>query len=246
MKEKTLRAGYRSESQQMAHFGVRSRYIADEHVEYLGGVSQLIDINEVVSTSISGVDGRDNGLGQIGGKGVSLNSGNKIKFNAKDDGVIMVIFSVLPESDYPAFGVAKEHTRIDPFDYFTPGLQNLGFSAVGGDELLVNSVPRGYAPPYYDMKMGIDKVHGEFIPVSIITPASVTGINRNRGSLSFFDCARKNYDMSLNFFYVDPHVTDSIFQVAADSSDMSDPFMVNMYLDIKAVRPMSVLGLPNF
>lgn len=255
-KEKTMRAGYRSESQQMAHFGVRSKYIPDNHVQYLGGISDVINISEVVSTSLyddaSGTN--DQGLGQLGGKGTSLANGQKIKFHAQDDGVLMVMYSILPESEYNAFGLAKEHTRIDPFDYFTPAFQNLGFETV--DEIQgfagagANHIV-GYAPPYYDMKMGIDKAHGEFITAVSSVPIETTSpdqtLHKQIGSLSMFDTARRdtNY-LNINFYYVNPHVTDSLFHSSCDNFDSSDPFYINCYLSIKAVRPMSVLGLPNF
>ena len=265
-KEKVLRAGYRSESQQEAHFGVRSEYISDQHVKVLGGVSAVLDINEVVSTSmnVGGSESLQDGLGEIAGKSQSLASGEKIRFNCKDDGLIMAIFSLLPESEYPAFGVSAEHMRIEPFDYFTPAFQNVGFKAVIGAELDLTDmisdtdgedVPGnrrnkvlGFAPPYYDMKIGIDKVHGEFIP-DVPRSSDMNILNDNPGSLASFDIARRNAlntAGTLNFFYVSPRVTDSIFAKDVDSYEDTDQFYVNMYLDIKADRPMSVLGLPNF
>lgn len=255
-KEKTMRAGYRTEAQQMAHFGVRSKYIPDNHVQYLGGISDVINISEVVSTSLyddaSGTN--DQGLGQLGGKGTSLANGQKIKFHAQDDGVLMVMYSILPESEYNAFGLAKEHTRIDPFDYFTPAFQNLGFETVDEIQGFVGAGANqivGYAPPYYDMKMGIDKAHGEFITAVSGIPIETTSpdqtLHKQIGSLSMFDTARRdtNY-LNINFYYVNPHVTDSLFHSSCDNFDSSDPFYINCYLSIKAVRPMSVLGLPNF
>lgn len=262
-KEKTMRAGYRTQAQQEAHFGVKSRYIADEHVDVIGGVSSVIDINEVVSTSNdkTGMESANDGLGALAGKGISLSNGNKIRYKVKDDGIIMAIFSIVPESEYAAFGLQRDHTRIDPFDYYTPAFQNVGFQPISKSDVSILGVGYqgqidrviGYAPPFYDMKLGIDKVHGEFIPdVTLSEPSDPTSgwmpQNVNGGSLTAFNIARRDAfanSGTINFFYVNPHVTDSIFQVAADSYDTSDGFICNMYLDIKAVRPMSVLGLLN-
>lgn len=268
-KEKTLRAGSRTNAQQVAHFGVSSHYIPKDHVQHLGGYSEVISINEVVSTSLdkTGLSDTDlDGLGELGGKATSLGRGDKIRFKAHDDGIIMAIFSILPESEYSAFGLSPEHTRIDPFDYFTPAFQNLGFQAVNRANLDVMHVGfasnernmnqiLGYAPPYYDMKIGIDKVHGEFIPsFSLATAANLPRPWANEdstrgGSLQAFDCARRDATPlvgTLPFYYVNPNVVDSVFAVNADSFEDTDEFFVNFFLDIKAVRPMSVLGLPNF
>lgn len=260
-KEKTMRAGYRTESQQRAHFGVGSDYIPDNHVRHLGGYSEVVNISEVVSTSLNntGISGSD-GLGELGGKGTSLGSGDKIRFKVKDDGIIMCIFSVLPESEYNSYGLAPDHTRLAPFDYFTPAFQNLGFSAVTRSQLdMVNLGASyratdilGYAPPYYDMKMGIDRVHGEFTTQQdLITQQGNVWptFTAHGGSLQAFDSARRDATKlvgTLPFFYVNPNVVDSVFAFNADSFDDSDQFFVNMFLNIKAVRPMSVLGLPNF
>lgn len=266
-KEKTLRAGYRTQNQQMAHFGVASEYISDEHVKHLGGYSEIVDISEVVSTSLNntGSDQAD-GLGELGGKASSFAKGSKIRFKAKDDGIIMAIFSVLPESDYPSFGIAADHMRIDPFDYFTPAFQNLGFEAVTRSQLdciyfggleIGREWDRvlGYAPPYYDMKTGLDRVHGEFSPASNASVPDETNVYawpyqiEQDGSLVAFDAARRDASYlagTLPFYYVSPRVVDSVFAVNADSWQDTDNFFVNLYLDIKAVRPMSVLGLPNF
>ena len=265
-KEKTLRAGSRTVQQQIAHFGVGSEYIPDDHVRHLGGYSEIVNISEVVSTSLdkTGLSQNDkDGLGELGGKGTSLGKGEKIRFKAKDDGIIMAIFSILPESEYNAYGLQPDHQRIDPFDYFTPAFQNLGFTAVTRANLDIINItsqiasrpatqPIGYAPPYYDMKTGMDKVHGEFMIDTSMT-AAMTNIwanyDRRGGSLQAFDSARRDATElvgTLPFFYVNPNVVDPVFAFNADSFEDSDEFFVNMFLDIKAVRPMSVLGLPNF
>lgn len=260
-----MRAGSHVTNQQLAHFGVNSEYMPDEHVKHLGGYSEVININEVVSTSMAsdGLTSESDGLGEIGGKATSLGKGDKIRFKAKDDGVIMAIFSVLPESEYPSFGLSPEHMRVDPFDYFTPAFQNLGFQAVTRANLDAVHIEAdnmnhplnqvlGYAPPYYDMKNGIDKVHGEFIP-AYTEKNMITNIWSNirsiGGSLQAFCGARRDafpLAGTLAFFYVNPNVVDSVFAINADSYQDTDEFIVNMFLDIKAVRPMSVLGLPNF
>lgn len=261
-KEKTLRAGNKTNSQQVAHFGVSSEYIPDDHVRHLGGASQLLDINEVVSQSNNNTGSNlSSGLGELGGKGTSLLNGNKIRFHVKDDGLIMCIASVLPESSYNSDGLQHSHTRIDPFDYFTPAFQNLGFEAVTRSELdIIQSIDSagyrptdiiGYAPPYYDLKQGIDRVHGEFASSVIEREGDTDWLNINnvRGSLSYFDSARRdaaNRVGTLSFFYVDPHVLDSVFSVNANSFENTDQFWIASYFHITAVRPISVLGLPNF
>lgn len=44
---------------------------------------------------------------------------------------------------------------------------------------------------------------------------------------------------------IDPKVLDPIFSFNYDGRTMTDQFMINSYFDIKAVRPMSVVGSMN-
>lgn len=56
----------------------------------------------------------------------------------------------------------------------------------------------------------------------------------------------------LSTFYVVPSQLNNVFGVAINNDDIDgqsqdrDPFLHNCFFDVKAVRPISVLGLPQF
>lgn len=52
--------------------------------------------------------------------------------------------------------------------------------------------------------------------------------------------------LSVNRFYQSPGITDSIFGITYDGKGNTDPFGFALSIECKAIRPMSVLGIPIF
>lgn len=248
-KERTLRAGFHTDAQFMAHYGVSpdedGRWCAD----FIGSYDSYINIDEVLTTannnpSVGGSD-INNSVGDIAGKGVGVTNGSKLHFETNQFGVLMCLFSVVPECDYSSYGIEQNNTLIERFDYFTSEYENLGLQAVpqsiynlfdGATQQVI-----GYGPRYWNYKTALDKVHGEFNYRREGTAES--------GSL--YDWAIPRRDLTendnlptLGAYYINPHVLDSIFAVEANDNENTDQFIVNAYIDIKAIRPMSVIGLP--
>lgn len=251
-KETTLRAGRRHADQALAHFGVAPKDYRDNHARYLGGFDEMINIGEVVSSAdTSGSKGAH--LGEIAGKGVGAMRGDRISFDASEFGVIMCCYSCIPEADYNAYGMKRNLSFTKPFDFFTPEFENLGLEAVhfyeydnrgtGGNTVL------GYGPRYSYYKTAYDEVHGEFC---------------SAGSLSAWTTPRIEFSTELvngltnRFLKVDPRVCDPIFammqpennggnEVKADQyvDESFDQLLINCSFDVKAVRPMSVIGMPS-
>lgn len=257
-KQATLRAGNMTNDNFMAHFGVTPRYEGDENVDYLGSFDSSLQINAVTSTATTGesINGK---VGELGATGTAVTNGRKITYKSRDFGIIMCIASILPESEYNSVMLDKANTLLEEFDYFTPEFENIGLEAIpfsqynnNGPSTLTNLVV-GYAPRYWMYKTALDKVHGEFADVTAyltsnpdysvqgslipwVTPRTAQFVASQSGTF-----ARK-----LSTFYVQPNVFDNVFGVRADSSQATDEFLHNVFFDIKAIRPMSVLGLPQF
>lgn len=250
-KEKVLRAGYRSKDNSMAHFGVTSDFERNMHPTFLGSVSQVITIDDVTATAQTNTN-FNGSLGDLGGKGVSFMNDEVIKFKCSDFGVLMACAYVIPETEYNSNGIERDKQYSEPFDYFTPEFQNLGLEPVTDTDLtLYNTSAKviGYAPRYYGYKSAYDKVHGVFVHENAYTQGFFRGsfrhwvspLDRFQDAVSTGSPGMSQY----NNMYVTPSVLDSIFYTAYDGRIISDQFVVDMNFDIKSVRPMSVLGLPN-
>lgn len=261
-KERTLRAGNMTDDQFNAHYGVTPYYDSDENVNFLGSFEASLMVNAVESTSSTdnSVNGR---VGDLGATGTAVGAGHKIKFDCRDFGVIMCMAYFVPETEYNANMIDKHNRLFESFDFFTPEFQNLGFEAIqnvdydvlDADSSGFNRVI-GYAPRYWSYKQAVDKIHGEF-------GSTYFGYGQERpfaqGSLTAWVApryiVRGNEDSSEPFedvyhslasLYVNPNTFDTVFGVNYDGAGRTDTFLNNVYFDIKAIRPMSVLGLPSF
>lgn len=262
-KQNTLRAGNMVDSQFRAHYGVEPRYEGDENVLFLGSFEALLDVNPVTSTADSnaGVNGK---VGDLAATGVASLKGDTINFDCNDFGTILAISSFVPESEYNATMIDKQNRLLEQFDFFTPEYQNIGLEPVQGvdyDANMFSNNPNqiiGYAPRYWMYKASFDKVHGQFAKVryqrlnnflGLIDGSLIPWVSpRNEGFIGdgYDEAGYVKFVRSLRSFYVDPRVLDQIFGIEADGTQETDTFLNNVYFDVKAVRPMSVLGLPQF
>lgn len=253
-KQQTLRAGNMTDSNFEAHFGVKPYYEGDENVRYLGSFSSALQVNAVETTAQSSGTGNAK-VGDLAATGTMVTNGSKLKVECKDYGIIMCIASYLPESEYTSNALDKANTLYEQFDWFTPEFQNLGLEAVthkefdfSGQDTGQNSVI-GYAPRYYMYKSAVDKVFGEFKDTESLYGQNMHGSKVANGTLEGWVSPRVELsavDRNIKTFYVDPTLYNNVMGIHASADQELDYFLHNVYFDIKAIRPMSVLGLPQF
>lgn len=233
-------------SQIRAHYGFDVPYDNCKS-RFLGGISEPISISEVITTATTS----EAPTGDIYGKGISANSGQRIVFDSKEHGLIMGIFSVVPEADYNAAGVDKFNLKQYREDFYQPEFADLGLAPLSlyeytycdphtgnGDNKTI-----GYVPRYIEYKTRVDLVHGEF--ESFNETSSPTN-----GTLSAW-CAPRQTQLSSAllptnaFFKIRPNIFNNISSVAFKGDESEDIFIVDFRANVQAVRPMSVSGLPS-
>lgn len=263
-KEAILRAGTRENDLQKAIFGVSSKYIQDEYVDFLDGCAGDINVNPIASTSAT----EQADLGELGAFAVGTVKSDTIHFHSKDFGIIIGVEYVLPEVKYNAYGIDPMNRKLYSTDFYNPKLQNLGLAPVFSLDLNAFQAPvvYGYLSRYYEYKTKVSVVHGEFFNSNPVELLSLDGYNGSidagsynnhavsallanlTGSKSFWVSPRSVTDLrtlSLNTLYANPHDLDNLFYASSDASQMSDQFDFETYFEVKAILPMSVTGLPN-
>lgn len=256
-KEYNMRAGYRGSNQQRAQFGVPLPSDKRHELDFIDSYEQWITIDEIISTNGANSENNQGNLGEIGGKGISYNSGKKIKYTANQHGYLYCIFSVVPISEYDAVGIDKQLVRSSPFDHFYPAFENLGLQPIQAyqlNDLFVGSSYRdkviGYAPYAYEYKTRNDKVYGELAYVNGIGQGgSLVAGQLNAWSSHRVDIYGQDIlqgSFAKENFYIIPSVLDTCFLSSADATQSTDQFIVDVGFETKAIRPMSVLGLPQF
>ena len=238
-KEYNMRAGWKTRNQARAMFGVSTPEDRKHEIEFLKGYDFPLMIDEVINQSSTD-------LGELAGKGIGVGNGEKLTFSSGErHGYLYCIAYFLPQAEYDAKGIEKYLVRSEPFDHYVPAFENLGMEAIHRFELTMEgdtdsfNTVIGYSPRYHEYKTRVDKVYGEFM---------------SGKSLSSWVSVRKDLqDIVGNLFgyipvsmlYVNPSVLNTIFAATADGSLQTDQFLINTNITLKAVRPMSDLGLPN-
>lgn len=221
-------------SQIKAHYGFEFPHDSYKSI-FLGGVDAPVTISEVITTATT----ERGEAGDIFGKGLSANRDKTIRFDSKEHGIILGIFSVVPECDYASSMLDRFNMKFNREDYYQPEFADLGKQGVAPYEFASEYFnPRsittmGFINRYAEYKTKVDKVHGEFAP---------------SGSLDAWSTVRQyksfNGPVSNSFFKINPAVLDKIFAQVYDGSEVSDQFLVDFQCLVTAVRPMSVSGEP--
>lgn len=250
-RELMLRAGDSSKDRYRAMFGSNPKR-SDEVPTYIGGFDVNLNIDDVTSTVGDAVQGSQ--LGDLAGKGIMVSDGNEVTFTSPDYGIIMCITTFLPMTEYDATQVDKANMLIEPTDFYIPQFDRLGFEPIiraefacntGEDPILASDWTDvlGYTVRNHYLKTAVDRVYGNFR----------SGKNEN-----YWTCVRTpiftanlGNVSSFRNFYCDPANLNAMFDRKVltntencDSSYSQDHFRCMIYFDIKALRPMSELGLP--
>lgn len=225
---------------------------------YLGGSSSPVSISEVVTTANTASESEaGNGLtGDIYGKASSVNDG-RIVFDTKEHGIILGIFSVIPEADYNSTGIDPHNLKLNFEQFFQPEFDRLGKQPLNTFQLSLSTpldFPSskkwedkvvGYQNRYMEYKVGIDKVHGEFCTGGSLSAWSAP---RNTGLVLQGDVsvgAGGSLEYNVYSLKVSPMILNSICSVTFDGAKLdTDPIIVDSHIGIKAIRPMSVSGEP--
>lgn len=258
-REVTMRSGFRHVNQYEGHFGVKPIFTEKDRCVFIDSVSSPLNVNSVQNTNAGAFTQSEGGeripLGDLGANGTSVVGGEKtIKFDAKDFGVIMCIYSMLPEATYINDAIDIMNTKISREDFFIPEYENIGMQPVSNETFrfgpFTYSPLRGYAPRYYEYKQNLDYATPEFNEYSNGAGADSAPYV---GAFAGWCPTRmiQNEYVNLRQFYVNPLYFRNVWSVSPTSAynvgdSRLDSFIHQCYFDVKCVQPMSVLGLPHY
>lgn len=216
--------------------------------QFIGAIDAPITISEVETTADT-YDGNDVGsaAGTLYGKGSSLSNGN-IDFTAKEHGVIMGIFSILPECDYASNMIDPFNVKLQRSDFFQPEFADLGKQPTPLYQFMFDkdtdmSKVLGYNLRYAEYKTSVDSVHGVFNGASSVDKSNQSYnawvAPRNTPLAQYSNGA------TVSFFKALPSVLNSVMVQQYDGTETSDQFLINANFNVQAIRPMSIYGEPS-
>ena len=227
--------------QQKAHWGVTLPDSLSGECSFIGNVTSDIDINEVVNQNLYGSD--NNGRATISGKGTGFDDSRLGSYEAKEFGIVMVIYTATPLLDYEAIGTDIQLVKTNVDDFPIPEYDKLGLDTIpsywlsNSEEVGTRSKSIGWLPRYIDFKASVDLVRGEFLQT---LKSWVAPVSRDIIKNTYFNPQLSSW----RAFKVNPSVLNPIFGMNVADGTETDQFYVNAYFDVKVQRNLDYSGMP--
>lgn len=227
--------------QMAAQFGIKAPEYMGNHAHYIGGWSNVININEVVNTNLD----TDASQASIAGKGVSSYSGHTITYDCgAEHQVIMCVYHAVPLLDWNLTGQNPQLTVTAISDFPQPAFDQLGMQAVPALNLQNNpgrsvSGSIGYNLRYWQWKSSIDTVHAAF--------RSGAAYQSWAAPLDGWQVLTSAGAWSYQSMKVRPQQLNSIFVPQVDATNCSvafDQLLCNVNFQVYAVQNLDRNGLP--
>lgn len=227
--------------QMAAQFGIKAPEYMGNHAHYIGGWSNVININEVLNTNLES----DGSQAVIAGKGVGSNSGHTLTYDCgAEHQVIMCVYHAVPLVDWNLTGQSPQLTVTSITDFPQPAFDQLGMQPVPGLNLHNNpsrssSGSIGYNLRYWQWKSNIDTVHSAFRTgmayQSWVAPIDGWDVLTSSGAWSY------------QSMKVRPQQLNSIFEPQVSGQNCSvayDQLLCNVNFQVYAVQNLDRNGLP--
>jgi len=238
--EVTRRAGKHYDAQQLAHFGVELPNGIAGEVKYIGSQHADLHIGDIISTA----ETSEGVLGQLAGKGYAYGSGSDMKFSAPSHGILMCIYSAVPDVDYSATGLDRLHTYIDTASWPRPEFDNLGMQPLFAYQAKMDNNPNDgstnssklldWQYRYAELKTKFPKVFG--------------GLKKGH-NLSYWVPQREFTSNQLFSFLASPFYLNQVMTVGysptVDDPFNSDPLIHDFNHQVRKASKMSTYGLES-
>lgn len=227
--------------QMQAQFGIKAPEYMGNHAHYIGGWSNVININEVLNTNLEA----DGSQAVIAGKGVGSQSGHTLTYDCgAEHQVIMCVYHAVPMVDWNLTGQNPQLTVTSITDFPQPAFDQLGMQPVPALNLQNNpsrtvSGSLGYNLRYWQWKSNIDTVHAAF--------RSGLAYQSWSAPIDGWDVLTSSGAWSYQSMKVRPQQLNSIFEPQVSGSNCSvafDQLLCNVNFQVYAVQNLDRNGLP--
>lgn len=227
--------------QMAAQFGVKAPEYMGNHAHYIGGWSNVININEVLNTNLED----DGSQAVIAGKGVGSQSGHTLTYDCgAEHQVIICVYHAVPLVDWNLTGQNPQLTVTAITDFPQPAFDQLGMQPVPALNLQNNPARKvsgsiGYNLRYWQWKSNIDTVHAAF--------RSGMAYQSWTAPIDGWDVLTSSGAWSYQSMKVRPQQLNSIFEPQVSGQNCSvayDQLLCNVNFQVYAVQNLDRNGLP--
>ena len=175
-------------------------------------------------------------MGSLGGHGLGAGQDHLFSETFQEFGYVMVIARILPKTAYFQ-GLNRKWKRFDRLDFPIPDMAHVGEQEVYDYELFydwdgsqgASDGVFGYSERYAEVKHATNRISGDF-----------------RDTFDTWHLARKFTSApSLNSTFVEVQNDGNIHRCFADTSTSNDKFLMSIWFEIKAKKPLPYFSTPR-
>lgn len=246
-REASARFGARYFEYIRGFFGTKVSDARLQRPEFIGGSRLPIMFGEVLQTSETNITPQ----GSYAGRGLAGGMTKQVRYKCKEFGWIVGILSIMPKPYYMQ-GLPRKYQRLSNLDFYNPLFANLGEQEIKQSELAftwaydsgrssitpdtavaLNNKLFGYTPRYAEMRYNPNEVHGDF---------RYSLLDWHTARILQSDARMQESMLTSQFLQVDPASPNRIFNAPQSGFDH---FWIDMYHDIRAIRPMPRFATPT-
>lgn len=233
--ERNARGGTRYIELVLSHFGVQSPDLRALRPQYIGGGTQMINVNPIAATA----NVTDTTIqGDLAGYGTVVNRSG-FNFSATEHGYLMGIASVRQDQTYWQ-GIERHWSRLTRYDYYWPALSHLGEQEILGKEICVTAddTPDGYNNSIW----GFQERFAEYR----YKPSRITGKFRSSDatSLDFWHIAQ-DLDIANPPTLAEQFIREIVPMERVIAVPSEPHFLMDVWFDLKCERPMPIYAVPG-
>ena len=216
-----------------AHFGVTSPDARQQRPEYLGGNRLPVNINQVVQQTFVA---DDSPIGMTGAVSLTSDVHGDFSKSFTEHGLIIGLCCVRYNHTYQQ-GIERLWSRKTRFDFYWPGLANIGEQAVLNKEIYASGTSTdaqvfGYQEAWAEYRYKPSRVSGEMRSSSPIS-LDVWHLGDDYSSMPTLSSSWKQEDKT------------NVDRVLSVTSAISNQFFADFYIMNETVRPMPLYSIPG-
>lgn len=236
--ERDARGGTRYTEIVRAHFGVISPDARLQRPEYLGGGRSPVQVHPIEQNTATGLTGGTTPLGSLAAYGTILGHNHGFTQSFTEHGYVIGLANVRADITYQQ-GLRRHWSRSTRYDYYFPAFAMLGEQSILNKEVYI----RGDAND--NLTFGYQERWAEYR----YNPSEITGLMRSTaaGTLNVWHYSENFAALPvLNGTFMEDKTNEVLVRnLAAGASANNAQFLVDIFYDIKAARPLPMYSVPG-
>ena len=230
--ERNARAGVRYTEFLQSHYNVSPSDARLDRPEYIGGAKFPLIISDVLQTSSST---QEEPLGSYAGRGVSAGYEDTVDYFVEEFGYILMLMHVRPKTAYFQ-GINRQLTYNDRYEYAFPEFMHLSEQGIYNSELFLStSTDNSNSDEIFGYQGIFDELRYH--------PNVISGLMGRSDYFSWHLARVFDTQPNLNGDFIQCNPRSDIFAVT--DSSLTAQFFGQVQFNIKAVRPMPIIGEPG-